>query len=41
MDTVRHDCYGDDCGYCEERIADAEYERDYPADDYDDYYDGP
>ncbi|ASR85366.1 hypothetical protein SEA_TIERRA_68 [Mycobacterium phage Tierra] len=40
MGRRSHRCSGDDCGYCERRIEQAEYERDYPADDYPDYYDG-
>uniref|UniRef100_A0AAU8GPK1 HNH endonuclease n=1 Tax=Mycobacterium phage Pharb TaxID=3136626 RepID=A0AAU8GPK1_9VIRU len=36
---ARHHCSGDDCGYCERRIADAEYARDVP-DDYPEFYDG-
>ncbi len=37
---VRHNCPGDDCGYCERRIEAAEYQRDYAADDYPEHYDG-
>lgn len=36
----RHICHGDDCGRCERRIADIEYEREAGY-DVDDYYDGP
>ncbi|ASR85568.1 hypothetical protein I5G80_gp077 [Mycobacterium phage Krueger] len=40
MGRRSHRCSGADCGYCEVRIEQAEYARDYPADDYPDYYDG-
>ncbi|ASR84811.1 hypothetical protein SEA_HURRICANE_66 [Mycobacterium phage Hurricane] len=36
---ARHRCSGDGCGYCERRIAEIEYERDYP-DEVHDYFDG-
>ncbi|ARQ95506.1 hypothetical protein I5G81_gp67 [Mycobacterium phage Shandong1] len=36
---MRHRCSGEDCGYCERRIADAEYARDHPEDCHP-YYDG-
>jgi hypothetical protein len=40
---MMHDCddwHDGECSLCERLIADAEYERDYPADDYDDFYEG-
>ncbi|ASR85266.1 hypothetical protein I5H06_gp38 [Mycobacterium phage SirPhilip] len=40
MSRKAHRCPGEGCGYCERRIAEAEYERDHAADDYPDYYDG-
>ncbi|ASR85664.1 hypothetical protein SEA_AMGINE_63 [Mycobacterium phage Amgine] len=36
----RHNCPGNGCGRCEVRIEQAEYERDHPADDYPEFYDG-
>ncbi|ASR85950.1 hypothetical protein SEA_NIKLAS_67 [Mycobacterium Phage Niklas] len=36
----RHNCSGDDCGYCERRIAEAEYQRDAGYDDLPAFYDG-
>lgn len=40
MTGPQHDCEGDDCGVCERRIADIEYEQAAGYDDVDDYYDG-
>ncbi|ALF01432.1 hypothetical protein SEA_LILPHARAOH_54 [Mycobacterium phage LilPharaoh] len=36
----RHNCSGDDCGYCESRIAEVEYQRETWGDDLPRFYDG-
>ncbi len=37
---MRHECEGDDCGYCEQRISEIEYEREFGDDDLPQYWDG-